>query len=61
MARILKMGRYDKKKEIEFEIKFLKSLSVKQRFNMMFKKTEEMINLLEKSGHRRPSQIIKRA
>jgi hypothetical protein len=48
------------KKEIEFELKFLKSLSVKKRFEMMFKKTREIINLLEKSGHRRPFEIIKR-
>jgi len=60
MARVLKINHHDEKKEIEFEIKFLKSLSVKKRFNMMFKKTKEMMDLLEKNGHRRPSQIIKR-
>ncbi len=58
---ILKLRKHNEKKEIEFELKYLKSLSVKQRFEMMLKKSKEMINLLEKSGHRKPFEIIKRA
>lgn len=61
MAPVLKLDRHSEKKEIEFELKYLKSLSVKERFELMFKKTREMVDLLEKSGHRRPSEIIKRA
>jgi len=60
MAPILKLNKHNEQKEIEFELKYLKSLSVKERFELMFKKTKEMIDLLEKSGHRRPSEIIKR-
>lgn len=60
MAAILKLNRHDTKKEIEFELRFLKSLSVKDRFQMMFKKTKEIVRLLEKSGHRRSFEIIKR-
>ncbi len=60
MGRILKLQRHNTKKEIEFELKFLKSLSIKERFAMMFKKTKEMVNLLEKSGYRRPFEVIKR-
>lgn len=60
MKQILKLNKHNPKKEIEFELRFLKSLSVKQRFEMMFKKTEEMVNLLKKSGHRKPFEIIKR-
>lgn len=60
MPGILKLTQHNKKKEIDFELRFLKSLSVRERFQMMFKKTKEMLNLLEKSGHRRPSEIIKR-
>jgi hypothetical protein len=60
MTGILKLNRHNTRKEIEFELRFLKSLSVKERFEMMFRKTKEMINLLEKSGHRRPFEIIKR-
>ena len=60
MAHILKLNGHNEKKEIEFELKYLKSLSVKQRFELMFKKTKEIINLLENSGHRKPFEIIKR-
>ena len=60
MTRILKLNRHNSKKEMEFELRFLESLTIKQRFKMMFKKTQEMINLLEKSGHRKPFEIIKR-
>ncbi len=57
---VLKLDDYDEDKEIEFELRFLKSLTTKQRFQMMFQKTREILNLLEKSGNRKPSQIIKR-
>lgn len=60
MTQILKLNRHNAKKEIEFELKFLKSLSIRKRFEMMFKKTKEMVNLLEKSGHRRSFEVIKR-
>ncbi len=60
MARILKLNRHNSQKEMEFELEFLKSLSIKQRFDLMFKKTREIIALLERYGHRRPFEIIKR-
>jgi hypothetical protein len=60
MTKILKLSRHNTKKEIEFELQFLKSLSVRQRFEMMLKKTKELTILLDKSGHRKPFEIIKR-
>jgi hypothetical protein len=60
MPPILKLKQYNAKKEIELELKFLKSLSVKQRFELMFKKSKEMVNQLEKNGHRKPFGIIKK-
>ena len=60
MKSILKLSRHNPEKEIEFELKYLKSLSVKERFEMMFRKTREIVNLLNKSGYRRPFEIIKR-
>ena len=60
MTPILKLDRDNEKKEIEFELRYLKSLTVRQRFELMFKKTKEIMSLLEKNGHRRPFKIIKR-
>ena len=57
---VLKLNNHNTEKEIEFELKYLKSLSVKQRFDMMFKKTKEILNLLGKNAHRRPFEVIKR-
>ncbi len=61
MKNILKFNKHNLKKEIEFELKYLKTLSTRQRFEAMFKKTKEMVELLEKSGHRKPFEVIKRA
>ena len=60
MSHILKLKNHNPKKEIEFELKYLSSLTVKERFEMMLKKSKEIINLLEKNGHRKPFEIIKR-
>ena len=60
MVNILKLTQHNTKKEIEFELRYLSSLSVKQRFEMMFKKTQEIMGLLKKNGHRRPFEVIKR-
>ena len=57
---ILKLNKDEEEKEIEFEVEYLASLSRKERFTMMFKKTEEMLSLLKKSGYRKTSKIIKR-
>ena len=60
MSPILKLDDHDEEQEIEFELSYLLSLSVQERFQLMFKKTRELIELLERNGHRRPAQIIKR-
>jgi hypothetical protein len=61
MNHILKLNnKHSPEKEIEFELKFFESLSVRQRFEMMFRKTKEIVKLLEKSGHRKTFEIIKR-
>ena len=60
MSPILKLNRHNEEKEIVFELKYLTSLTTRQRFEMMFKKTKEMKRLLEKSGHRKAFEIIKR-
>lgn len=60
MPPILKLDAHNQNKEIEFELKYLKSLTTKERFEMYFRKTKEMLSLLKKSGHRKTTQIIKR-
>ena len=61
MSPILKLRRHDKSKEINFELDYLLSLTTKQRFQMMFKKTQEIRSLLRNNGYRKTAQIIKRA
>ena len=60
MIKVLKLNRHNAAKEIDFELKFLKSLTTRERFQMMFNKTKEMLSLLERSGHREPFKVIKR-
>lgn len=57
---ILKLSQPDPDREIEFELAYLKSLTAKQRFQMMFKKTEELRRLLKIYGNRKITQIVKR-
>jgi len=60
MVQILKLDRHDEDREIEFELNYLSSLTIKQRFTMMFKKANEMRSLLKNHGNRKNTQIIKR-
>jgi hypothetical protein len=60
MAPVLKLDDHNEEQEIEFELSWLLSLNLQQRFRLMFKKTKELIELLERNGHRRPAQIIKK-
>ena len=55
---ILKLDGHDEDKEIEFELDYLTSLTTKQRFEMMFRKTREMLRLLKKDGRRTTAEQI---
>ena len=58
---ILKLDRHDEDKEIEFELDYLMSLTISQRFELMFEKTREMLDLREKANERGGiTEIIKR-
>ena len=46
--------------EIDFELDYLLSLSIAERFHLMENKNLEIKYLLEQNGHRRPAEIIKR-
>ena len=57
---ILVLPEANEKKEIEFELKYLSSMSLRQRFVLMQNKTQELKTNLEKNGHRTTPEIIKR-
>ena len=59
MNSVLKLDRHNEKEEIIFELRFQMSLTTHQRFEMMFKKTEEMRKIPEKCEHRKAFEIIK--
>jgi hypothetical protein len=58
---ILKLGHDDESSEIEFELRYLKSLTIRERFLLMMRKSEEMKKLMRNRGHRKSPEIIKRA
>lgn len=60
MVPILKCEKDDEKRELEFEIDYQLSLTTKQRFKMMFKRSQEIAKMLIENGQRAPFKIIKR-
>jgi hypothetical protein len=57
---VLKLEKDDENREIEFELRYLKSLTTKERFIIMQKKSDEIKKMLRKRGYRRPTEIVKR-
>ncbi|MGD9053553.1 MAG: hypothetical protein PVG17_16980 [Desulfobacterales bacterium] len=57
---ILKLDKDDENKEIEFELLYLKSLTTRERFLLMQKKSDEMKKMLAKNGYRKSAEIVKR-
>lgn len=57
---ILKLGESDPDRELEFELAWLRSLTTAQRFELMFRKSREMIEVLLRNGHRKPVEVLKR-
>jgi hypothetical protein len=57
---ILILRKDDEKKELEFELDYLTSLSLQDRFALMLNKSRELKINLEKNGHRTAPAIIKR-
>ena len=58
---VLKLTRDNEALEIEFELRYLKTLTTKDRFFMMQQKSDEMKKLLRKHGYGKSTEIIKRA
>lgn len=61
IAPVLKCDRDDEERELDFEIEFQRSLSVEERFRMMFQRSREIAEMLIRHGHRKPVEIIKRS
>jgi len=57
---ILKLDKDDEEKEIEFELDYLASLTTRQRFELMFRKTAELLSLSKRNERRKVTKIIKR-
>ena len=57
---ILKLSKHNKQKEVEFELRYLSSLTIQERFQMMFNKSMEIRALLQRHEHRKPAKVFKR-
>jgi len=57
---LLKLSSDDEKKELEFELNYLSSLTFEERLMMMREKSREMLKQMIDHGHRRAVEIIKR-
>ncbi len=60
LTRILKLDHDDEEKELAFELDFQLSLTTKQRFDMMIKRSNAIKRMLLRYGHRKPVEIVKR-
>jgi len=58
---ILKLAADDPDRELEFELAWLRSLTTRERFDLMFRKSREIAEVMLKHGHRKPVEVVKRA
>ena len=59
-AMLLKLAKDDPQRELDFELDFLLSLTVRQRFAMMKRRSRQTMLSLIRNGHRKPFEIVKR-
>ena len=57
---ILVVKRENQNRKIEFELNFLSSLSLRDRFTLMFAKNRELKINLVNNGHRESPPVVKR-
>jgi len=60
MSPILKTDRHDEEKELEFELAYLRTLTTQARFELMFRKSREIAEVMLRHGYRKPFEIVKR-
>jgi hypothetical protein len=63
MPSVLKLdpGASSEEDELAFELRYQRSLTTAQRFEMMFSRSREISERLIRLGHRRPAEVVKRA
>jgi hypothetical protein len=59
-AVILKLGRDNPQAELDFELAYQRSLTVQERFRMMFRRSRAIAQTLLKNGYIKPFEITKR-
>ena len=58
---ILKLDEDDDAREFQFNLDYLRSLTVEQRFEMVLTQSEIVARILIDRGHRKPFEIVKRS
>ena len=58
---VLKLSKSDESQEIDFELDYLASLTVRDRFQMMLQKNQEMMSLRKPHGSQDTTEVIKRS
>ncbi len=61
VSPIWKLDADDEEKERELELAYQRSLTTQQRFEMMFRRSREMAEMLERRGYRKPFEVVKRS
>ena len=51
----------DEESEIEFELDYLASLTVPERFELMLRRSREIQEMLLRYGHRKPVEMAERS
>lgn len=54
MSPVLKLREHDEDLELEFELAYQRGLTTQQRFELMFRKSREMNEMLLRHGYREP-------
>jgi hypothetical protein len=58
---ILKLSDGDEEQELQFDLEYLRSLTVEQRFEAVLSQSEIVVQMLLDRGHLKPAEIVKRA
>lgn len=51
----------DTERELAFELAYLRSLTTQQRFDLMFRRSREIAEVLLRRGYRKPVEVVKRS